>query len=399
MDLLATQICPVMLQMAQQLLAQNVNFTVAGELVKLAIKIFFSVCRLQMPASMQNPQALQAWLGMMNTALLKDVSSLPERPTDPDERNEWSWWKVKKWVIKTWHTLFNRYGNPHYVEEDMRPFAVFWSSQVAHHLLGSVMQNLQLRVNGRFCTDRCVMVGLRFLSTSIELGSTFAVIASHLDALVFKLILPVLHFSEADMLLWNENPQEYVRKGYDIAEEYLDPRDAARAFLSDLARLRPWKLFPVLMPPPAQRLQAFAAAPPAQRPYAEKEGILSAIGYLHEYMKDRKDVGHAQLEGLMMTHVLPEFQSQGFLRSRACWVTRHFCDIEWSTEQNRNRVVHAVITCLKDPSFPCASRPRRDSGGSSRRAAKSSSQTSSPSSRSCSRPTSGSWPRWACPTS
>ena len=33
--------------------------------------------------------------------------------------------------------------------------------------------------------------------------------------------------SEADMLLWNENPQEYVRKGYDIAEEYLDPRDAA----------------------------------------------------------------------------------------------------------------------------------------------------------------------------
>ena len=211
-----------MLQMAQQLLAQNVNFTVAGELVKLAIKIFFSVCRLQMPASMQNPQALQAWLGMMNTALLKDVSACQSGRRTPTGR-EWSWWKVKKWVIKTWHTLFNSTATTTWRRTCSR--SPFWSSQVAHHLLDSVMQNLQLRATAA-SAPTAASWWPALPEHSIELGSTFAVIASHLDALVFKLILPVS--SEADMLLWSENPRECVRKGCDIAEEYLDPRDAAR---------------------------------------------------------------------------------------------------------------------------------------------------------------------------
>jgi hypothetical protein len=264
----------------------------------------------------------------------------------------WSWWKAKKHVLKTWQLFFQRYGNPHYVEQELTQFAQFWSSQIAHQLLGSVMQVMSWRPSGKFCSDRCIMMGFRFLCSSIELGSTFRVIAPHLESLVRNVIFPVMYFSQSDMQLWNEDPQEYVRKSYSIQEEYLDPRGAARTFLSDMAARRPWKLFPVLMPFMASMLSEYAALPADRKPYHQKEGILSAIGHLHEHMKERAGIKE-QLESLMMTHVLPEFDSpHGFLRARACWVSRFYCDISWSSEENRKRIVERVVQCLKDTDFP-----------------------------------------------
>jgi hypothetical protein len=350
---LAEQMLPLMLQMTTQLLNQNINFDEAGDLIRLSIKLLYSLCRLELPTILRDPTGqLSGWLDSMNRVLLKDVSGAPGRPTNPEELSEWSWWKAKKHVLKTWQLLFQRYGNPHYVDPEIVQFATFWSSQIAHQLLGTVMQVLTWKPNGRFCSNRCMMLGLRFLSTSIELGSTFRVIAPHLDSLLRNVIFPVMYFTQADMQLWNEDPQEYVRKSYSIQEEYLDPRDAARTFLSDMAARRPWKLFPVLMPFIGSSLTEYAAQSDDKKPYHKKEGIMTVIGHLHEYMKERTGICE-QLESLMMTHILPEFNSpHGFLRARACWVTRFFTEIEWTSEVNRKIHVERVVQCLKDKDFP-----------------------------------------------
>ena len=69
-------------------------------------------------------------------------------------------------------------------------------------------------------------------------------------------------------------------------------------------------------------------------------------------MKKRRGIKE-QLESLMMTHVLPEFNSpHGFLRARACWVTRFYCEIKWTNEAHRRLHVEKVVQCLKDTDFP-----------------------------------------------
>ena len=294
---LAEHMLPLMLQMMTQLLDQNVMFKEAGDLIRLCIKLLYSLCRLELPASLRDPTGqLSGWLDAMNRVLLLDVSSAPGRPSDPEELANWPWWKAKKHVLKTWQLFFSRYGNPHYCDQDIVPFAQFWSGQIAHQLLGSVMQVMSWRPSGKFCSDRCIMMGFRFLSSSIELGSTFKVIAPHLDSLIRNVIFPVMYFSQSDMQLWNEDPQEYVRKSYSIQEEYMDPRGAARTFLSDMAARRPWKLFPILMPFMANMLSEYAALPADRKPYHQKEGILSAIGHLNEYMKERPGIKE-EMEG------------------------------------------------------------------------------------------------------
>ena len=53
-----------------------------------------------------------------------------------------------------------------------------------------------------------------------------------------------------------------------------------------------------------------------------------------------------------MAHVLPEFSSQhGFMRARACWVARHYCEIEWSNPAHRQQLVQKVLQGLGDQNW------------------------------------------------
>lgn len=50
---------------------------------------------------------------------------------------------------------------------------------------------------------------------------------------------------------------------------------------------------------------------------------------------------------LLATHVFPEFSSEhGFLRARAAWVLKHFCELKFKNEQNLKTSLEMVRQCL-----------------------------------------------------
>lgn len=86
-----------------------------------------------------------------------------------------------------------------------------------------------------------------------------------LDALLFEIVFPLMCFNDNDQKLWDEDPHEYVRKGYgvyqnldrllerlrignvdlcitcftvDIIEDLYSPRTASMDFISELVRKR-----------------------------------------------------------------------------------------------------------------------------------------------------------------
>ena len=46
--------------------------------------------------------------------------------------------------------------------------------------------------------------------------------------LLFTIVFPLLCFSERDASLWDEDPTEYVRKEFDVIEDFYSPRTAAQ---------------------------------------------------------------------------------------------------------------------------------------------------------------------------
>ena len=42
----------------------------------------------------------------------------------------------------------------------------------------------------------------------------YSLLQPHLDVLLFEVIFPLMCFNDNDQMLWEEDPHEYVRKGY-----------------------------------------------------------------------------------------------------------------------------------------------------------------------------------------
>lgn len=61
-----------------------------------------------------------------------------------------------------------------------------WCDSLVIPVLQTVMEQLALRHNGRFCSDRVVQLSLNFLVPAVEMGSTYKCIKPHMDFLLFN---------------------------------------------------------------------------------------------------------------------------------------------------------------------------------------------------------------------
>ena len=94
----------------------------------------------------------------------------------------------------------------------------------------------------------------------------YTLLQPRLDVLLFEIVFPLMCFNDNDQKLWDEDPHEYVRKGYgkshycinietifqrialgllmashfvtDIIEDLYSPRTASMDFVSELVRKR-----------------------------------------------------------------------------------------------------------------------------------------------------------------
>ena len=160
-------------------------------------------------------------------------------------------------------------------------------------------------------------------------------------------------FDDRDAALWEEDPHEYIRKGYDIIEDMYSPRTGAQNLVAELIRCREKDY---LAPFLAFLVQIFsrcsAGTPREGRPYRQLDGALLAIGSLCERLT-RVEAYRAQLEHMLMVYVLPEFTNPlGHLRAKACWVAGMYANIAFADRANFTRLMRAVVERLRDGDLP-----------------------------------------------
>ena len=182
---------------------------------------------------------------------------------------------------------------------------------------------LSLRANGTACPDRVVTLCLNYLEEGVRYKRAWSDLKPQLAPLFLGVLFPLLCFSERDQKQWDEDPVEYVRKEFDVIEDFYNPRTAATSVVIDLARARGKEALPIFVGHCSAKLnEALNATEMA--PLAQKGGALLCLGALHDKLHKKaeyKDI----LEGMLYMHVLPELQSKvGFMRARAVWVFGQF---------------------------------------------------------------------------
>ncbi|KAG9136185.1 hypothetical protein Leryth_003793 [Lithospermum erythrorhizon] len=322
-----------------------------ADLIKLICKIFWSSIYLEIPKQLFDPNIFNAWMIVFLTILERPVPS-EGQPTDPEQRKSWGWWKVKKWIANVLNRLYTRFGDVKMQNLENRAFAQMFQKTYAGKILECHLNLLNVIRVGGYLPDRVVNLILQYLSNSISKSSMYNLLQPRLDIVLFDIVFPLMCFNDNDQMLWDEDPHEYVRKGYDIIEDLYSPRTAALDFVSELVRKRGKENLHKFILFIVEVFKRYAESSPESKPYRQKDGALLAIGSLCDKLK-QTDPYKSELEPMLIQHVYPEFGSPlGHLRAKAAWVAGQYAHITFADPNNFRRALHCVVAGMRDPELP-----------------------------------------------
>mmetsp|Transcript_108 Transcript_108/g.167 ORF Transcript_108/g.167 Transcript_108/m.167 type:complete len:1061 (-) Transcript_108:259-3441(-) len=360
---------PLLLPLAQRLSDANEHSLEAALMLKQILKIFWSSTQFYLPGGstdgstaspgLANPESMQPWFEILRAVLSKP---LPEastglepqnQPTTVEERNQWPWWKVKKWAVQIMSRLFSRYGIPSYAEEEVQEFAKHFSQNVATQFLAPVCETLNLRPSGQFCTDRVLHLCLTYVDLAVELAPTYKMLKPHMDFLLYKVCFPTICLTQEDIELFENDPHEFVHLQNSPLADFYDPRLSAITLVTDLVKHRGQDVTQPLLGFMTEILHRYNAAEDSVKNHVEKDGALLCFGSLSQFLLSKKKYS-AELEGLLVNSVFPDFNSPvGFLRCRACWMVQRFSTVNWSDDgSNLRNLIQLVLQRLSDPALP-----------------------------------------------
>lgn len=364
---------PLLLPLAQRLSGPNEHSLEAAMMLKQILKIFWSSTQFYLPSgnntdgtasstpspALANPNALEPWFEVLKVVLTKPLPEAStglepkDQPTTKEERNAWPWWKVKKWAGQIMTRLFSRYGIPNYAEDEVKEFAKYFSQNIAPSFLGPVCETLNLRPSGQFCTDRVVHLCLNFVDLAVELAPTYKLLKPHMDFLLYKVCFPAMCLTEEDIDEFENDPHEFVHKQNSPLADFYDPRMSAITLVTSAVRYRGQDTMQPLLGFLTEILQRYNATAEADRNHTEKDCALLMFGSLSEILLSKKKYA-AELEGLMVTSVFPDFNSPvGYLRCRACWMVQRFSEAPWTDDGTHLRnLIQLVLQRLSDPALP-----------------------------------------------
>lgn len=322
-----------------------------ADLVKLICKIFWSSIYLEIPKQLFDPNVFNAWMILFLNILERPVP-LEGQPVDPDLRKSWGWWKVKKWTVHILNRLYTRFGDLKLQNPENKAFAQIFQKTYAGKILECHLNLLNIVRVGGYLPDRVTNLILQYLSNSVSKLSMYQLLQPRLDVLLFEIVFPLMCFNDNDQKLWEEDPHEYVRKGYDIIEDLYSPRTASMDFVSELVRKRGKENLHKFIQFIVEIFKRYDEAPVVHKPYRQKDGALLAIGALCDKLKQVEPY-KSELERMLVQHVFPEFSSPvGHLRAKAAWVAGQYAHVNFSDQNNFRKALHSVVSGLRDPELP-----------------------------------------------
>ncbi|XP_027348938.1 importin beta-like SAD2 isoform X1 [Abrus precatorius] len=322
-----------------------------ADLIKLICKIFWSSIYLEIPKLLFDQNIFNAWMVLFLNILERPVPS-EGQPIDPDQRKSWGWWKVKKWTVHILNRLYTRFGDLKLQNPENRAFAQMFQKHYAGKILECHLNLLNVIRVGGYLPDRVINLILQYLSNSISRNSMYTLLQPRLDVLLFEIVFPLMCFNDNDQKLWDEDPHEYVRKGYDIIEDLYSPRTASMDFVSELVRKRGKENLQKFIQFIVEIFRRYDEASAEYKPYRQKDGALLAIGALCDKLKQTEPY-KSELERMLVQHVFPEFSSPvGHLRAKAAWVAGQYAHINFSDQNNFRRALQCVVSRMQDPELP-----------------------------------------------
>ncbi len=83
---------------------------------------------------------------------------------------------------------------------------------IVHQSILSSTLGMSAHPQGQWLSPRVVNLTLQYLTVGIKQARTWKLLAPHVPALMQRVLFPLMCFGDEDAELWDDDPQEYIRK-------------------------------------------------------------------------------------------------------------------------------------------------------------------------------------------
>jgi len=361
-DILAVTF-PRLVPLMEATLAAPLGDEKAAEMQKVMIKSLWSAVHQSIPLYLQDPAIFMQWMGLLYRVIEAPVPEAAQGVgQSADERKELGnlvFWKCKRWAAHILHRLFQKYGNPKLSEKQLGEerqgevaISRAFHDQLANQFLQMFMSLLATISNGGFIPERLVVEASNYIMIAVTLAITWTQLKPNAGVLITQVLFPMLCFDAADQELWNDDPQEFVRKSNDIMEDFASQRVAASNLIIDLCKKRTASTLLPTLEFCVAHLKAYNAGSGEAR---LADGALLCIGSLSSSLQEKKMAAQyeAQVTWLLKELVAPLIKAPlGHLRSRAAWILAQFVKTVLKDQPFFQACTREIMTLLRDADLP-----------------------------------------------
>ena len=329
--------------------ARTINTVESYNLQKIICRTFYASFQLKLPPYLKSDEVLGPWLAKFMEILM---APLPDNQPDLENPGDWPPWKAKKWCMHIFNRLFIRFGDPMLSKKkEKKHWANNFAKNYATKILEGVLQIIDLKRKGMMIPRALLSALFRFVTTSVLHSSTWPIISPYCPTLIVEVLIPLVSFSDDDEKTWKEDPAEYIRKEYDILEEYLSVKSAVIDLICTLVRLRAEETLRFVLDMLVNIFNQYKTVPDNMKNPRRVEGALNIFGSISEEFMECK-MFNESLDSLIAEHVLPHMDSPiPFIVARSC-----LCFGRYSPYiENSELIVEGikrVLNVLKHPELP-----------------------------------------------
>eukprot|EP00281_Chroomonas_sp_CCMP1168_P010083 CAMPEP_0206261978 /NCGR_PEP_ID=MMETSP0047_2-20121206/27963_1 /ASSEMBLY_ACC=CAM_ASM_000192 /TAXON_ID=195065 /ORGANISM="Chroomonas mesostigmatica_cf, Strain CCMP1168" /LENGTH=870 /DNA_ID=CAMNT_0053689269 /DNA_START=153 /DNA_END=2762 /DNA_ORIENTATION=- len=353
---------PPLIPLLEASLTSSVDDNGATEIQKIIIKCVRATVHQELHPILQEEGALTGISDLLCQVLARPVpkGAIPsaEQP-DKGTAAEHVVWKCKKNAALVLQRLVRKYGLRGKQEGVGEDVSRVLREQVAPRVLELVLNILKARSQGEFVPDRVCVELCNFVRVCVSVKAAWACLKPFAMSLIEGSLLPMLIFSENDKEIWQDDPQEFIRKENDVMDEFESLHASATGLIRELC----WKRATTCLAPTLELCIGVCEKSKCIHPtgYTMREsemmcaerrhGVMQCVGELPDLISQAG--GHERLLWFTRGHVLADMQSKaGHLRYRACWLLGKLAEYLAKDPVVLNEAVSAVLAALQDQDLP-----------------------------------------------
>ncbi|SCU88624.1 LANO_0D02630g1_1 [Lachancea nothofagi CBS 11611] len=298
-DSLVETVFPCVETIAAQLV--NENDYRSNELLYLILKCFKYSCLNNFPRYFNNVEKLQSWiqlhLFLCSKSLPQEVLNLEPADRSLDKRvkcNKWAFGNLSRFLIK--YSRSTKSITQDYVN--------YVFDQVVPLILNEYFKTIESWGSGSlWLSDASLYYMIEFLEKCMTTDSLWSLIQPNLESIITYVVFPCLSASEESVSLFEDDPEEYTRRYFDVNKEGTTADVASTDFIFVVGHRR-FEEVSKILPLINKVFNDFASRGDLASAYQE-EGALRLLSSLCSFLAEKDSPVKNELEIIFEHFVTP----------------------------------------------------------------------------------------------